>query len=147
MIRKLLIPIGLLVVTGCAPFMATSQEFYYHDETYAVRRTADAVEVFSEGTPRTPYVVLGRVVATQGLFGSRESVLAELRARAAAMGADALINLTEAKGALNGTDALSSETTRYNQEGNVSTSESWNQDAKASIRLTISALAIRYQSP
>jgi hypothetical protein len=146
-IRKLLILTGLLVVTGCAPFMATSQEFYYHDEAYAVRRTADEVDVYREGTPRTPYVVLGRIVATQGMFGSRESVIAELRARAAGMGADALINLTESKGALNGPNPPSSESTRYNQEGNVSTSESWNQDSKASIRLTISALAIRYQSP
>ena len=145
MILRLLAVTGLLMMTGCSAFLATSQESYYQAELYPPRRSAEAVEIFRNGAPRTPYVVLGRIVATQGMFGSRESVMAELRSRAAQMGADALIEVTEGRGGSGGPDADSSESTRYQQEGNVSTSESWNPDPSASIRLTISALAIRYQ--
>lgn len=147
MVRHLLILAGLVSLTGCGAFLATSEELYYHEEVFAPRRTSEAIEVFEEGLPRTPYIVLGRIVATQGMFGSRESVLAEMRGKAARMGADALVAIKAGKST--DADAASSEsdTTRFNQEGNVSTSEFWTSDAKSSIRLTLSGLAIRYRSP
>ena len=147
MIRPLLLLSGLLVLTGCSAFMATSQDLYYESEVFEPRRKADEIALFTEGRPRTPFIVLGRIVATQGMFGSRESVLAEMRRKAAAMGADAIVDLSEGTGAhsSSGGAGSRSETTHFEQEGNVSTSESWVPDSKASIRLTISGLAIRFQ--
>jgi hypothetical protein len=92
---------------------------------------------------------LGRIVATQGMFGSRESVLAELRKQAAAMGADALVDLSDGHAARRDSEGepAVSELKHFEIDGNVSTSESWIQDSKASIRLTISGLAIRFRDP
>lgn len=147
MLRRLFIMTGLLVLTGCSAFLATTQEAYYHSERFTPRRTADTIEVFEGEGPRTPYVVLGRISATQGMFGSRESVLAEIRSRAARMGADAVIEVTETNGRASASDPGPAMTTRYQQHGNVSTSESWNLDPSGAIRLTMTAVAIRYQSP
>ncbi|MNX14473.1 hypothetical protein D3C86_442970 [compost metagenome] len=145
MIRPCLVLTGLLVLSGCSAFLATSQDLYYHDETFAPRRAAEAVEVFAEERPRTPYIVLGRVVATQGMFGSRESILAEIRRKAAAMGGDAVIDLQESSARSTSQDAPS-QRTHFEQEGDVSTSETWVPESRSSIRLTVSGLAIRFQS-
>jgi hypothetical protein len=149
MLRSLITVAALLSLTGCGAFMATSEDLYYHEEVFAPRRTSDTIEIFEQGLPRTPYIVLGRIVATQGMFGSRESVLAEMRAKAARMGADALVEISTGKAPDSdaGTARQESDTTRFNQEGNVSTSEHWVPDPKASLRLTLSGLAIRYRSP
>ena len=145
MSRPCLLLAGMLVLTGCSAFLATSQDLYYHDETFAPRRQADAVEVYAEARPRTPYIILGRVVATQGIFGSRDSVMAEIRRKAAAMGADAVIDLQESSSLANPKDEAS-QRKHFEQEGQVSTSETWTPESRASIRLTISGLAIRFQS-
>lgn len=144
MTRACLLLAGLLVLSGCSAFLATSQDLYYHDETFAPRRKADAVEVFAEERPRKPYIVLGRVVATQGMFGSRDSVMAELRRKAAAMGGDAVIDLQES-GPQAGATGDASQRKHFEQEGQVSTSETWIPESRSSIRLTISGLAIRFQ--
>lgn len=146
-IRRMLIVTGMLAMTGCSALLATTQENYYHDEVFTPRRSAHDLEVFPQGAPRTPYIVLGRIVATQGMFGSHATVLAELKSRAAEMGADALIDLSDSKGPRPGSDESPSETMRFEQEGNISTSESWVPESKASIRRTLSALAIRYRHP
>lgn len=145
MFRHLLILASLVSLTGCGAFLATSEELYYHEEVFAPRRTSESIEVFEQGLPRTPYIVLGRIVVTQGMFGSRESVLAELRDRAARMGADAVVELSTGKATDTQSETSDSDSTRYNQEGNVSTSEHWNPGPKASLRLTLSGLAVRYR--
>src|SRR6185437_10955439 len=112
------------------------------------RPSPHAVTLVDHGRPERSYVLLGRVVATQGMFGSRKSVLDELRRKAAALGADALMDLSYAKGSSpEQTENSPSELTRFSQSGEVSTSETWNADPKASIRLTISGLAIRFTDP
>lgn len=148
-IRTLAIVTALLGLTGCSAFVATVQDFYYHGEVFAPRRAPAEVQVFHDGRPRTPFIVLGRLEATQGMFGSRESVMAALRNKAAAMGADALIDFRESHGpqAGSGEGESSEDRTQFAQEGNISTSESWSPQSRSSIRMTISALAIRYQQP
>lgn len=145
MIRRWLALTALLSLTGCAAFFATSQDLYYHDEVFPPRRAAEAVTLYEADRPQGEYVVLGRIVATQGLFGSRQSVLDELRRKAAAMGADALVDLVDENRRSDGTS--SSERTRYSQSGNVSTSESWDRQSGPSIRFTLSGLAVRFRDP
>lgn len=145
MIRPLTAMTVTLALTGCAAILATSGQLVYHDQVFEPRRKPAEVDVVGADQARRPYVTLGRVMATQGMFGSRESVMAELRRRAAALGADALIDLTVTGGV--GQPNAGSETTRFAQSGYVSTSESWTPEGRAAIRITISALAIRYETP
>lgn len=138
-----------LLNAGCTAFLATSQDFYYQSEFFPARRPAAEVVVFADGSPAEPYVVLGRVVATQGIFGSRDAVLDELRRKAAKLGADALMEVRTESGAASPEGAAGGGTkqTRFAQAGNISTSESWIPAARGSIRLSISGLAVRYRTP
>lgn len=145
MIRRWLTVTALVSLTGCTAFFATSQDLYYHDEVFLPRRTPHAVALYEVDRPQRDYVVLGRIVATQGLFGSRQSVLDELRRKAATLGADAVVDLVDENRRSDGT--ASSERTRYSQSGNVSTSESWDRQSGPSIRLTLSGLAVRFRDP
>jgi hypothetical protein len=134
-------------LTGCASFMATSEEYSYHEDRLAPRQSASSIAVYEGDRPSRPHVVLGRVVATQGLFGSRASVMAELRRKAATIGADALVDLSDSRAPGGRSGVGASEQTRYAQSGTISTSESWVQNPHAAIRLSISGLAIRFEDP
>lgn len=135
-----------MTVSGCGPLLATSEEFYYHDTSFAPRKTTEEVAVFEQSRPRKPFAVLGRIVVTQGLFGSRKSVLLELRRKAALLGADAVVDVITSQDPAR-RDAQRPDTTHFSQSGNVSTSESWVMEPGSSIRLVVSGLAVRYLEP
>lgn len=136
----------VMTVSGCGPLLATSEEFYYHDASFAPRKVAEDVTVFEQSRPRKPFAVLGRIVVTQGLFGSRESVLHELQRKAARLGADAVVDVITSQDPAR-RDDQEADTTHFSQSGNVSTSESWQMEPSSSIRLVVSGLAVRYLEP
>ncbi len=145
-IRGLLLMTSLALVTGCAAMKAYSEDFYYHDQRFAPRKTAVQIRLFEGEKPAAKYVVLGRIVAKEGFFGSRQDVLEELRNKAATLGADAVIDIAYGNEKVEWGDKKveTVEKQRYTPYGTVTKSETRVKEASTSDHMTLSGIAIRF---
>lgn len=141
--------IAATLLSGCLAWLPRVQSnvYNYSGETYAARHEGKPIPILDQEAPARPYIRIARI-ETSSLFGTNEEAFEELRRRAMALGADAVIEFQRTSRKYE-TDSLSvngTDETTYKRKGEVT------EQSKTVTRLrsegetiSFSGIAIRYK--